>query len=109
MEKTPSKRRTSSQNRALHKLFELVADEFEDKGIGMSIFAKLPINIPVSADAVKRLWKEIQMAQVNKDSTADLTTKEIDLVYDTFNRMLAESCNLHVAFPSIEQLLQDND
>ena len=109
MEKTPSKKRTSSQNRALHKLFELVADEFENNGIGMSIFAKLPINIPVSADAVKRLWKEIQMAQVNKDSTADLTTKEIDLVYDTFNRMIAEEFGLHVAFPSIEQLLQDND
>ena len=93
----------------MHLLFKLVADEFENNGIGMSIFAKFPINIPVSADAVKRLWTEIQMAQVNKDSTAKLTTKEVDLVYDTFNRMLAESCHLHVAFPSIQQLLQDND
>ena len=109
MEKTPSKKRTNQQSKALHLLFELVADEFENNGIGMSIFAKLPIEIPVSADAVKRLWTEIQMAQVNKDSTAKLTTKEVDLVYDTFNRMLAESCNLHVAFPNIQQLLQDND
>ncbi len=108
MEKTPSKR-TNQQNKALHVLFELVADEFENNGIGMSIFAKLPINIPVSADAVKRLWQEIQMAQVNKKKTSNLTTKEVDLVYETFNRMLAESCHLHVAFPSIQQLLQDND
>ena len=109
MEKTPSKKRTSSQNRALHKLFELVADEFENNGIEMSIFAKLPIRVPWSGVMVKELWRAIQFSQLNKVSTTNLTTKEIDLVYDTFNRMIAEEFGLHVAFPSIEQLLQDNE
>ena len=87
----------------------MVADEFEKAGVEMSIFAKLPIRVPWSGVMVKELWRAIQVAQLNKVSTANLTTKEIDLVYDTFNRMIAEEFGLHVVFPSIQQLLQDND
>ncbi|KKN71717.1 hypothetical protein LCGC14_0417830 [marine sediment metagenome] len=108
MEKTPSKR-TNQQNKALHVLFALVADEFEKAGVEMSIFAKLPIRVPWSEVIVKELWRAIQIAQVNKVSTSKLTRKEIELVYDTFNRMIAEEFHLHIAFPSIQQLLQDNE
>lgn len=100
-------KRTLSQNRALHLYFTLVATSLNAAGI--EIKASLPdMEIPWSPETVKiLLWKTVQRILVQKEHTADLSTKEIDLVYDVVNRHLA-SLGIHEAFPSIETLMLIN-
>jgi len=96
--------RTSQQNRSLHLYFTLLADELNQAGYDMKRTLKPGIDIPWSPATVKEyLWKPIQNAQLMKDSTTELTTKDIDIVYDTLNRHLSEKTGVHVEFPSNEQ------
>ena len=98
--------RTLQQNKALHVLFQLLANNLNDAGLDMRKTLKPTVNIPWSGAAIKEwLWRPIQKAQLNKDSTTKLTTVEIDQVFDTLNRHLGEQFGLHQDFPSIEQVI----
>lgn len=100
--------RTSKQNKALHLLFTHIADELNGAGYDMRRTLKPSIDIPWSGDTVKEyLWRPVQQAQVQKKSTTELTTKEIDEVFDTINRHLGTKFGLYMAFPSIETLMQE--
>lgn len=111
MNKTKEKefpQRTAQQNKALHVLFQLLANELNLAGLDMRKTLKPGVEIPWSGRAVKEyLWRPVQTAQLNKQSTTELTTKEIDEVFDTINRHLGEKFGLHVAFPSIDDLLRE--
>ena len=98
--------RTLQQNKALHVLFQLLANELNDNGLDMRRTLKPGIDIPWSGNSVKEwLWKPVQKAQLNKDSTTKLTTVEIDKVFDTLVRHLGEQFGVQINFPSIEQTL----
>lgn len=98
--------RTTQQNKALHVLFRLLADTLNQSGMDMRKTLKPEIEIPWSAESAKEyLWRPVQQAQLNKKSTTELTTKEIDEVFDTINRHLGEKFGVHVDFPSIESLI----
>lgn len=101
------KQRTVQQNSALHLLFGMIADELNVAGFDMKRTLKAEVNIPWNVTTVKEwLWRPIQKAQLQKESTTELTTKEIDEVFDTLNRHLGEITGVHVAFPSIEEVIQ---
>lgn len=91
-------KRTSKQNNSIHLLFEEIARELNNSGIDMRVLIK---NLQVShtKKSVKGIWKAICEAKYGKKSTTELTSKEIDEVYDEFNRLLSEF-GIHVAFPS---------
>lgn len=100
-------KRTSTQNKALHKYFELLAEELNDAGLDLKEVIK--VDIPWSSDTVKQwLWKPVQKAQLLKESTTELTTAEVNKVYETINRLMAEKFNLHVPFPSDEISMLSN-
>ena len=97
--------RTLKQNKSLHQYFRLLAEELNNAGYDMRRTLKPGVDIPWSSETVKEyLWKPIQNAQLMKQSTKDLTTKEIDLVYDTLNRHLGQTTGVTIEFPS-----QDTD
>jgi len=99
------KQRTIQQNKALHKFFELVANTLNDAGMDMRAVLKPDVEIPWDKETIKTyLWKPIQKIMTKKEHTADLTTKEIDKIYEVLNRHLAER-GIHEAFPSIAQLM----
>lgn len=99
-------KRTVQQNKALHKLFQLLATELNQAGLDMRKTLKPGVEIPWQAKGVKDyLWRPIMQAQLDKTSTTEMTTKEIDEVFDTLNRHLGEKFGLYVAFPSIEDLM----
>lgn len=101
----PEKQRTSQQNRALHVYFQLVADALNDAGLDMRAVLKPEVEIPWTRTSIKEyLWKPIQRIQLGKASTTELTTKEIDQVFDTMNRHLAKH-GVHEPFPSVEEIL----
>ena len=105
-EERKEKQRTVKQNRALHKLFDLYAENLNNAGLDMRKTLKPGVDIPWSAETVKEyLWRPIQKAQLNKDSTTELTTKDIDRVFDTINRHMGEKFGLTTEFPSIETVI----
>lgn len=100
------KQRTAQQNRALHVLFRLLAEELNNNGLDMKKTLKPEIDIPWTPVNVKEfLWRPVQQAQLGKQSTTVLTTKEIDEVFDTINKHLGERLGVHIPFPSIEEVL----
>lgn len=106
MEEEPKKQRTTLQNRALHKYFELLADTFNDAGLDMKKVLKPEVDIPWNKETVKNyLWRPIQKAQLEKESTTELTTQEIDLVFNTLNRHISEKFGLSEPFPSIKEIM----
>jgi len=108
---TQEKKRTIQQNKALHKFFELVSNELKAAGLDdMRVVLKAGIPIPVSPYMVKELmWKPVQKIYTGKISTTQLDkVKEIDEIYDIFNKHLGERFGEmgveHIPFPSLEAL-----
>ncbi len=57
------------------------------------------MEIPFSPEIVKEhIWKPIQKAITDKDSTADLTTLEIQSTYENVNRALSNK-GVHIPWP----------
>lgn len=97
-------KRTPSQNNALHKFFELVADALNSRGWTIrKTLAHYKVDIEWSPESVKNdMWRPIQIAVTGKRSTADLKKHgEMDQVYDHVNRFLSgEPFNVHIPFPN---------
>ena len=106
----PLKQRTIQQNRAMHKYFQLVADRLNDAGLDMRIVLKPEVEIPWAPASVKEyLWRPIQRLMLQKESTTMLTTRDIDRVYETLNRFLAEKHGVSEPWPSFDDLLERMD
>lgn len=109
LENKPEKsypKRTNQQNKAIHILFTEYAKALNEAGFDMRKTLKPSIAIPWTGRSVKEfLWKPIQKAQLNKTSTTELTTVEIDEVFDTINRHLGERIGIHIPFPSIDEII----
>lgn len=97
-----NKPRTNQQNNALHLMFEQLANELNDRG--MYIGQVIRFDAPWNATRVKELiWREVQKKMTGKQSTTELTTKEIDQIFEVIHQALA-SKGIEVDFPSIESI-----
>ena len=100
------KQRTALQNRALHLFYANLATTLNERGLDMRKVLKPGIEIPWSPKAVKEyIWRPIQKSQLLKESTTELTTKDIDKVLDTITRHLGEKFGVTEPFPSIEEVM----
>lgn len=96
--------RTELQNRSLHLLFQLIADALNTAGLEKAVVLK-GVECPWTKDSIKEdLWRPIQKAMLQKDSTTKLKTNEIDQVFDVLNRHLAKF-GIHEDWPSIEEIM----
>jgi len=103
------KPRTLQQSKALHLYFTQLAEELNNNNLDMRTVLKPDIEIPWSATSVKNfLWRPIMKIQLGKDSTTELTTKEIDEVYDVINKHLGEQFGISIEFPSQESLINNS-
>ena len=103
------KPRTESQNKALHLYFTQLAEMLNDAGLDMRKVLKPSISIPWTSQTIKEnLWKPIMKIQTGKSSTTEMTTKDIDEVYDVINRHLGEQFGITVEFPSQESLINNS-
>ena len=99
------KQRTAQQNKAMHLYFQFVAESLNNAGLDMRAVLKPEIEIPWNKTTVKEfMWRPIQKIQLGKRSTTELTTKDLDEIYDTMNRHLAIH-GIHVPFPSLESII----
>ena len=100
------KQRTLKQNNALHKLFELYVTALNDAGYSVQVVLKKVPELSWSKYNFKELiWRRFQQAELGKNSTTELSTKDIDKIYDEVNRFLSEEFYITEPFPSIKEIL----
>jgi len=99
--------RTPTQNKALHLYFELLAHELNEQGLELSKMIRA--DIPWTKNRVKEmLWKDVQEEFLGKKSTTELTTREVNEVYDIINRAVSEQ-GVTLYFPSHIDLLTETN
>lgn len=97
------RQRTGKQNNSLHKYFELLADELNEKGLDMRKVLKPEIDIPWNKDTIKKyIWSKIQKIMFNTESTTKLKTNEVSQVYDVIHRSMVDKHDVFVMFPHDE-------
>jgi hypothetical protein len=103
-----TKLRTNKQSRSIHKMFSELAREALERGIERKtvINSLEGYSCPLDEAFIKEVWRAIMFTQTGKKSTTEITTSEIDKVYETFNRFWGENFGISCPFPSIEALYQ---
>lgn len=99
----PQKQRTENQNNALHLYLTQVAKELDRQGFTLQdVVQKITkVEITPTMHNIKEVvWREIQKAQLGKESTTQLTKHEIDPVYDVMNKWLGTYFQIHIPFPN---------
>ena len=102
------KPRTLSQNKSLHKLFTDVSSHCVSVGLDQkTVVNKLEsYSCPTSPAFVKSVWKAIQLSITGKESTTELTSKEVDEVYEVFSKFWSEITGEYFKFPNITNLFE---
>lgn len=98
-----TEKRTSQQNRALHKDCQIIADKLNEAGKDMRIVLKPTYLIPWTKESVKdHLFRPVMEAMFSIESTRDLEKgKQIDSVHDVIMRELGEKHGIEYhPFPS---------
>ena len=94
-------KRTSQQNRALHKYLAMLADALNDAGLDVQHTLSKPIELPWNEHLAKELlWRQVQVACTGKESTTELDKLEVTEIYQIIDRHLAQTHGISVAFPS---------
>ncbi|MCR4307158.1 MAG: hypothetical protein NUV80_01200 [Candidatus Berkelbacteria bacterium] len=97
------KTRTSQQNKALWKYFELLAEALNDAGFDIRKTLKQDIDIPWTKNSVHDyLWIPVLKAMTDKESTTDMNTVEPSEVYEVLTRHLGEKTGVFVEWPSVK-------
>lgn len=106
---TEEKKRTNRQSRALHKYFELLANDLNDAGYDLKRTLRNDVEIPWTPVLVKELiFRKVMIAMYDKQSTTKLTTKELISVSDTIARHLSSKLGIGTDFPSINNILNQS-
>jgi len=105
--KKHSKQRTNQQNRALHLWFSQLSEALNKDGFDMRAVIREGVDIFWTPFTVKEhLWKPVQDAMLEKKSTTQLTTNEIDKIYEVVNKAIGERTGIFIEFPHIDLLIE---
>lgn len=99
--KVAKKPRTLTQNAALHKFCDLLAIELNNAGLDMKKTLKADAEIPWRPESVKEhLWRPIQKAVIDKESTTEADTSDYSKVYNVLIRHISQKFGVYVPWPS---------
>jgi hypothetical protein len=102
------KPRTNQQNRAMRLYLKELSKALNDAGWDMKAVLKPSIEIPWNKDmALEFLWRPIQKAMQLEESTADLSTTDIQAVYAVLDRHISEKFGVHIEWPSEERMMME--
>jgi hypothetical protein len=83
----------------------MLITEFNNSGLTVQQVLSVAIEREWTMLGAKEvIWKPIQSAMFETDSTTKLNTDQVSKVYDTINRHTGEKFGLYVPFPSKELL-----
>jgi hypothetical protein len=104
-------KRTNQQSKSIHLFCAQLADELTEKHIDKRSFFKESFYTNWTPISVKEdIWRPVQKALFHKDSTTKLNKQnEIDLIWETINKILIEKYKGNVTTPDFpnEARLQD--
>jgi len=94
--------RTLSQNNALHKWYELIAEGLNEAGYSVQLVLKEKMDIDWDMELVKELlWRPAQKVILRKKSTTELRKiEDIEKVFNHLSRHLGEKFGIFVDFPN---------
>ena len=96
-----SKKRSLSQNNALHLYCDWLATKLNDGGLDMMKVLDTAAEIPWTSTAVKEhLWRPVQKAMTGKKSTTEQNKAEFVDIYDVLSRHISAKFGVYVAWPS---------
>ena len=102
---TKQKQRTTSQNKSIHLLFRHLADQLNEAGLDVRTTLKEDVEIPWNEKLVKEIiFKGVLKAYTGKDSTTQMTTKEVGQIFEIMARHLSQRFGLVLDFPNLESL-----
>jgi hypothetical protein len=105
--KLESNKRSSAQNRALHKYCKMIAEQCNNAGY--IHVGKTRIQMPFSMRVVKySYWSEVMYELYGYDSTTKLKKNELDPIIDSLSLTFGE-LGIHVEFPSWQGFLNKLD
>ena len=89
--KPKQKQRTYSQNRALHLWYEQKAEQCRNAGISPRMAFEKTIELEMTAEIMKEIWRAVQKALYKKKSTTELSKGggEIYNLVEHLNRFFA--------------------
>jgi len=114
---TTDKQRTNLQNRSLHKYFELLAEELNKSPLTMQeVIDKFKVEVDWNKDNVKATIVRTAARALYPDMaddegtvhTADLSTTQIQELYDNLDRWTASNFAIHVEWPSEESMYNES-
>lgn len=99
-------KRSSQQNKSLHVLFQNIS--FELNRIGMEFtyngIKGITLQTTYTPEIVKEfIWRPLQKAMLDKESTTKLTTADINSIFEVLGRYFAEK-GVFIDFPSAETI-----
>ena len=100
--------RTIPQNSGLHLWFEMLEQECKAQGQTMDMLITKPQEVPITRHLLKDMFRLTGKILYHKDSTAKLTKEEIDQLIKVFEKTIGERLQIHIPFPSKEQILEYN-
>ena len=101
------KKRTTQQNKSLHKYFEMMSEVLNDGGYGVQVVLKETPELDWNAHIFKEtIWRRIQKKKTGKTSSAELESGELQIVWEETNRFLGQKFGVHCAFPSLESMTE---
>lgn len=98
--------RTTKQNSALHLLFTIISNQLNDIGVEFQYFGLKGqvLSVRHTPHLVKEhVWRPIQKALFDIDSTTKLNTIQINEILDVLTKFFAEK-GVVIQFPSKETL-----
>jgi len=99
---TGGKKRTPQQNKCLHSYLGQIATELNEAGYDFKQVVKLPVTF--TTDNMKEyLFKPVMSLMFpDIESTTDLTTKQLQEVYEVFNAAIADRFSVSGDWPNYE-------
>ena len=98
--------RTTKQNSALHLLFTIISSQLNEMGLEFNYIGLSGKNLSLrhTPHLVKEMvWKPLQRALFDIESTTKLNTEQINEIVDVLTKFFAER-GIVIQFPSKEQL-----
>ena len=101
------KKRTTTQNAALHVYCSQLASAFNEMGQTFNYkgISGKEIEIPWTGELVKEhVWKPLQRSIYEDETTTRLTTEKINGILNVLGKWLAEKMGIYVEWPSLETI-----
>ncbi|MEE9459632.1 MAG: hypothetical protein V3V84_07715 [Candidatus Bathyarchaeia archaeon] len=108
----PARIRTITQNASIHQYCKMLANAFNNAGLDQrSVFLAMKESFFISWSMLtvkESMWRLIQKALLDIESTTKLDTKQVSHVYEHINRFTAEKFGISIPFPSMDSLANES-